>query len=141
MNKSILYKLIYGNRVTLVCFMFTLVTMLDLILCVLQGIMEITYKHLADRFILCILAALSLMVFRYFKNLPLYFAIIIHFFVCILMMLLNAFSTSLYMELHPNAYRDGVRTICIIYPVIIVGGLGFDAIRTFRANRILKKLN
>jgi len=141
MNKTILNKLIYGNRLVLVCVIFTITTMLDLILCVPQGIMEITYKHLADRFILCLGAALSLMVFRYFKNLPLYCAIIIHFFVCILMMLLYFFSATFYMEIHPNAYRDAVRTIFYAYPPIVIGGLVIDAIRTIKANRILRKVN
>jgi len=141
MKKSILNQLIHGNRLALICIFFTIATMADLVACVAQGIMEISYKHLADRFFLCIGATLSLMVFRYFKNLPLYVAIIIHFFVCIIMMLLYAFSGSFYMELHPDAYRDAVRTIFILYPIIIAGGLVFDMTRTIRANRILTKIN
>jgi hypothetical protein len=88
---------------------------------------------------LCVAASLSLLVFRRFEKLPLFAALLIHFFVCIAMMVLYVFQGSFYMDVHPNAYRDAVRTIFYIYPVVIVGGLLIDGIKTARANFILKK--
>lgn len=138
MKKSILNELIYGNRFDKICVFFTVATMLDLVLCVANGIYEISYRHLADRFVLCIGAALSLLVFRYFKNMALAAALAIHFFVCIIMMLLYVWTGSFFEVPHPDAYRDAVRTVFIIYPVIVISGLVIDAFRTAKANRILK---
>jgi hypothetical protein len=140
-KKSVFDYLIYGNRAVLVCILFTIATMLDLVLCVLQGFADITYKHLLDRFILCTLASLTLLVFRRFEKLSMLAILIIHFFICIIMMLLYAWSGTLYMELHPDAYRDAVRTVFIVYPFIIGGGLIIDGIRTAKANRILRAKN
>ena len=141
MKKSVLHNLIYGNRATTTCIFFTIATMIDLIMCVLIDILDISYWHLGMRFILCVGASLSLMVFRCFEKLSIRVVILIHFFVCILMMLFWAWTTSLYIELHPDAYSDAVRTVFIIYPVIIVGGLIIDGIKTAKVNRILKKLH
>jgi hypothetical protein len=112
--------------------------MLDLVLCVANGIYDISYRHLGDRFILCIGAALSLLVFRYFRSMPLAASLAIHFFACIIMMLLYVWTGSFFEEPHPDAYRDAVRTVFIIYPVIIISGLVIDVFRTAKANRILK---
>lgn len=142
MKKSVLYSMIYGNRAVIICAFFTIATMLDLVLCVfLFGITDISYSHLGDRFILCTIASLSLMVFRYFERLSIHAILLIHFFMCIIMMILYVWTGSFYREIHPNAYRDAVRTVLMIYPVIIIGGLVIDGLRTAKANRILKMSN
>jgi len=137
--KSVLHNLVYGNRAIIVCVFFTIATMLDLILCVPQGILDTSFWHLGMRFILCICASLSLLVFRYFEKLSLPLILLIHCLISVLIMILFVWLTGLYTDLHPHAYRDGIRTVFIIYPVIIVGGLFIDATRTARANRILKR--
>ncbi|MGL6199319.1 MAG: hypothetical protein ACRC3H_10350 [Lachnospiraceae bacterium] len=55
-------------------------------------------------------------------------------------MICDVWVTSFFREIHSHAYRDAVRTILIIYPIIIVGSIIIDSIRTAKANRILKKL-
>lgn len=139
MKNSVLHNMIYGNRASVMCVFFTVASILDLVLCVFNGIMDISYWHLGMRFILCIGASLSLMIFRYFEKLSTILMFLIHFVMCILMMILWVWITSLYSEIHPNAYRDAIRTIFYIYPVIIVGGLIIDGVKTAKANRILKK--
>lgn len=139
MKKSVLYNMIYGNRAVSICVFFTIATILDLILCVSEGITDISYSHLGDRFILCVVASLSLMIFRRFEQFSLLVILLIHFFICILMMLLYVWTGSFYMEVHHDAYRDAVRTVFYIYPAIIIGGLIIDGYRTAKANRILKK--
>ena len=138
-KKSMIHHLIYGNSAAVVCVLFTAATMMDLILCVSQGIRDISYWHLGDRFILCILVSLSFHVFKLFDKLPLYAMLIIHAGICILIMLGAVWITSLYTAVHPNAYRDAVRTIIIIYPAFILGCIIIDGFRTAKANRILKK--
>lgn len=139
MKKSAFYSLVYGNRIDVICAFFTAGTMLDLILCVSQGILDISYWHLGMRLILCTFFSLSLMVFRHFERLSILMILLIHFFICILIMLLFVWVTSLYSEIHPNAYRDAVRTVFYFYPFIIVGGLIIDGVKTAKANRILRK--
>ena len=139
MKKSVFDRLINGNVAVNICVFFTIATMLDLVLCVMHGVLEISYQHLADRFLLCSIAALTLLVFRFFEKLSMLVIFIIHFIICLIMMVLWVWIGSFYMEVHPNAYRDAVRTVFYIYPVIIIGGLIIDAIRTAKANRILRK--
>lgn len=138
-KKSLLHSFLYGNKAILLCIVFTISTMLDLTLCVYQGIADISYWHLGMRFILCALIVLSLYVFKFFENLPTYAILIIHFGLGLLIMLGSVWITSLYSEIHPHAYRDAARTIIMIYPIIILGCLVMDGIRTAKANRILKK--
>jgi len=140
MKKSIFYQLIYGNRIILVCILFTVATMLDLILSVMAGVYEDTYAHLANRFILCVLASFGLLVFRYFPKLPLMVVFCFHFFIALATQLIHTWLIGFFVELHPDAYFYAIRTIFIIYPVVVIGSLMIDLFQTMRANRILKKL-
>ncbi len=137
-KKSLLQSFVYGNKAIVFCIIFTIATLFDLILCVLQGIPDISYWHLGMRFYLCVFVALSFYLFRFFEKLPLLAILLIHFCICILIMLGDVWITGLFTELHPNAYRDAVRTIAMIYPVIILGCVVIDGFRTAKANRILK---
>lgn len=136
---SLLRSLVYGNKGIVLCVAFTLTTILDLLFSVLRGMTDISYWHLGTRFALCCSIALSLYIFKFFEKLPLHAILILHFGISILIMLGSVWITSLYSEIHPNAYRDGARTIIIVYPFIIVGGMVIDGIRTAKANQILKR--
>lgn len=138
---SILYRLLYGNKAATICIVFSVATLLDMLLSVSDGIFEISYWQLADRFLLCSLAVLTLSIFKHFEKLPLCIMFLIHFFICISIMLIGAWVNGIFVELHPNAYRDSIRSVVIAYPIIIGGGLLFDVIKTARANRILRKLH
>ena len=135
---SLLHSLVFGNKALVICVAFTLATLIDLFICVSSGIMDISYWHLGMRLLLCTLVVLSLHIFRAFDRLPLLAMLVIHFFLSILIMLAWVWITSLFGEIHPHAYQDAARTVVIIYPVIIVGSLIIDGIRTVKANRILK---
>ena len=141
MKTSFFDRLIRQNVLINICAFFTLATMLDLILCVAQGVIDTSFWHLGMRFILCACVALSLLVFRHFENLSLLAMLLIHFLICILIIILAVWITGFYAELSPNAYRDAVRTILIAYPVLIVCGLVVDGVKTMKANRILKNNN
>lgn len=138
-KESLLHLLIYGNKAVVICIVFTIATILDMVVCVMFGIMDISYWHLGMRFLLCIFIVLSLYIFNLFDKLPIYVMLIIHFAISVLIMLTWVWITSFYDEVHPNAYRDAARTIVIIYPVIITGSIVIDGMRTAKANRILKK--
>jgi len=139
MKQSIFQRMVYGNVGINICVYFTIVTMLDLVLSSLQGVWETSYWHLGMRLILCAGAALTLFVFRCFKQLSILVVLALHFSTCILMMILWTWINGFFMELHPDAYFYAVRTIVIAYPVVIVGALIIDGIRTAKANRILKQ--
>ena len=139
MKKTSLFRsLIYGNKAIVICVVFTIATMIDLLACVVQGVMEISYWHLGTRFILCVVSILSLYIFKFFNKLPLYAMLIIYFGMGLVIMLGSVWITSLYSEVHPNAYRDAARTVIIIYPIIIAGCIIIDGLRTAKANKILK---
>ena len=140
MKKSIFYRLIYGNRAMLVCLFFTIATMLDLILSVfVAGVYEDTYGHLATRFILCVLASLSLIIFRYFPKLSLLIVFIMHFLITLITQIFYTWISGFFIDLHPDAYRDMIRTILIIYPILMIGCAMLDFFQTARVNQILKK--
>lgn len=138
-RKSLFHSLIYGNKAVEMCIFFTVATMLDLLMCVSQGVMEISYWHLGMRFILCVCITLSFYVFMLFEKLPIYVMLIIHCGMSILIMVGWVWATSLFSEVHPNAYRDAVRTILMIYPVIILGCITLEGLKTAKANKILKE--
>ena len=139
MKKSIFYQLIYGNRWVLICILFTTATLFDLVLSVMAGVYEDTYLHLANRFILCVLAAFSLLVFRHFPKLPLIAVFGIHFWITMAIQITHTWFMGLFVELHPDAYFYAVRTILIIYPAVVLGSLAIDFFQTRQANRILQK--
>ena len=139
MKQSLFQRMVYGNVAINICVYFTISTILDLILSSLQGVSETSYWHLGMRLILCAGAALTLLIFRYFEKLSTLIMFALHFAICILMMIVWTWISSFFVELHPSAYYYAVRTIVIIYPLIILGGLLIDGIKTAKANRILKK--
>ena len=137
-KKSIIHSLIFGNKAVEICIFFTISTMLDLLICVFQGITDISYLHLGYRFVLCVCVAVSFYLFKFFENMPIFLMLIIHCGISILIMVGSVWMTSLFSEIHPNAYRDAVRTILIVYPIIILGCIIVDGVRTAKANRILR---
>lgn len=138
-KSSLIHLLIYGNKALVICVLFTLATMLDMILCSVQGIQEISYWHIGMRFVLTVMITLSFYLFKFFEKLPVYAILIMHCGIAVLTILTSVWITSWYTGIHPNAYRDAARTVFIIYPIIILGSIIIDTIRTARANRILKK--
>ena len=138
-KKSMFYALIYGNKAIEICVFFTVATMVDLLACVPMGIIDISYWHLGMRFFLCVVISFSFYVFRIFDRLPLFVMLIIHCVMSILIMVCDVWVSSFFIEIHPHAYRDAVRTILYIYPVIIIGCVVIDGFRTAQANRILKE--
>ena len=136
MEKTLLHRLIHMSRFVFICIMFTVATLLDLVLVlVIVGDVGTSYQHLADRFILCVLTSLSLLVFRYFKKLPFVAVVGIHFGVCILLFVLYTWVNSFFVEPHPRAYFYIIRTIIIIYPVVAIGCILIDRIEKLFAKR------
>jgi hypothetical protein len=139
MKKNIFNSLVYGNTAVAICINFTVATIVDLLLCVLLGITDISYLHLWDRFILCTMISFSFNVFKLFENLSIFIMLIIHFFLSILIMISSVWFASFFIELHPDAYPDAIRTILIIYPIMIIIYIIFESFNTLKANKILKK--
>lgn len=137
-KKNFLNSLIYGSKAVALCVTFTVATLLDMLLSFAQGITDISYAHLAIRFIPCVLIVLSLYIFKCFEKLPLYLMLVIHFAITLLIMLGSAWITGLFSELHSDAYYDAIRSVVITYPVIIITSIIADTIRTAKANRILR---
>lgn len=121
-ENKFLHNLIYGNRVRIICYFFTLATLLDVVLSLaFDGSTD--HWHLANRFIIVTLVAFSLIIFRLIQKVPLIAVIILHFIICVAIMVLSTWINGFVVELHPRAYYYAIRSIFIIYPIIIVGGI------------------
>ena len=135
-EKSLLHRLIHMNRFVFICIMFTVATLLDLVLVmIIVGDVGTSYQHLADRFILCVLVSLSLFVFRCFKKLPFVAVVGIHFGVCLLLFVLYTWVNGFFVEPHPRAYFYIIRTIIIIYPVVAIGCILIDRVEKLFVKR------
>ena len=140
-SHSLLNSFVFGNKLVIICVVFTMSTLVDMLLCQLFYNMDsITFWHLWNRFLLCVMVIYSLNIFKYFEKLSLFMMLIIHFFISIFIMLTWVWASSFYLEdIHPNAYLDAVRTVFIIYPIIIIGCILYDIIHTNMINRMLTK--
>ena len=129
LENSFLRRLFGMNTLILICVTFTIATMLDLSLTVVAvGDVGTTYAHLGTRFILCTFVAVSLLVFRYFKNLPFALIIGIHFLLLLLFAVFYVWISGFFMEQHPRAMFYMVRPILIVYPFIAGGCIALDCI-------------
>ena len=114
-------RLVYANTFILICVAFTVATLIDLAgTVILVGDVGTTYAHLGTRLILCIFAAVSLLVFRHFKKLPFVFIMGIHFLVFLLFTVLYVWITGFFTEQHPRAMFYMVRSVLIVYPLIAI---------------------
>ena len=140
MKKTLLHRLIYGNKFVLICVAFTLATLFDLILTVsLFGDVGTSYWHLGSRLIICTFAVLSLLVFRYLKSLPFFATIGVHFLVCILMAIFYTWISGFFVELHPRAYFYIIRSIFMIYLPIAAVCVVVERIQKAMTNRKAQK--
>jgi hypothetical protein len=115
--------------------------MLDIVLCLLDGIQETSIEHLIARFIICVIPIYSLSLFKYFQNLPLYIVLLFHYGITCGLVIVGVFGWSFVEELHPDAYIDIFRSYSMMYAIVYVSAVLTDLLRTRRANRELKQIN
>jgi hypothetical protein len=142
-NKTSLFQsMIYGNKLVLVCVFFTMATVLDVVLCTINGWEPYTsFKHLTDRLIVCSITVLPLMVFKHFEKWSVWAVMPIYYVLSCGFTMLNVFVNSFFYVLHPDAYRDQFRAYNIMFWLIILGVLVIDLTRTALANRALRKIS
>jgi hypothetical protein len=122
---KLLYSSIFGNKIifvwfVLICIIFTLVTLLDVVLSLSFG-GSTSHVHLLTRIIVVTLSILSLSVFRLLRNAHIIISFFLHFVICIGIIIFSTFIIGLFTELHPRAYFDAFLSMLFIYPLIIVG--------------------
>jgi len=118
-KKGLLSEIIYRNKIQLICEAFTFATILDIIISLISN-GSTSHEHLLSRLIIVALSVLSLEVFKV-KKLSMTIVFLLHFLVCVGIMLISTWFNGLFLELHPNAYWDGIRSVFIVYPIFVIG--------------------
>ena len=118
-ENGLLYQVVYRNKIQLICEAFTFATVLDIALSLsFDG--TTSHEHLLSRLIITILAVLSLAIFKQNK-LPTVVAFMIHFVICVGIMLANTWISGCFWELHPRASWYAIQTMLIVYPIFVLG--------------------
>ena len=117
-DKRFLHNLVYRNKIRLICEAFTLVTIIDIIASMI-GEGSTSHEHLLSRLIVVALSALSIEIFK-IKKLPIIPKFIAHFLVCVGIMVAYTWLSGFFWELHPRAYWYGIRSVLIVYPILVV---------------------
>lgn len=140
-DKSIFNYMINGNKLVIVCIFFTLATMLDVIICTIFQMQTMTsHAHLIDRMLLCLILVPLLSLFKHFEKLPIWAVLLLHFIACCILSQIYVYMAGFFQELHPDAHRDMLRTIIIVYAVWVPSAFIIDLAHTAIANRELKKI-
>jgi len=134
-------SIIDGNKFVITSVVFVVATFIDMLLCLPQGIMEIDYFHLINRFAWCAIPIFTLFIFKHFENRPLFFVALIHYGITCGLVILWIWISGYFRILHPNAYVDGFRSYTMIYAIVFAYMVIYDAVRTRRANKELRELN
>jgi len=137
LENTLLRRLTGMNTLILICVTFTIATVLDLLVTVISvGDVGTNYVHLGTRIILCTFVSVSLLVFRYFKKLPLTLMVGIHFLLILLFAILYVWISGFLIDQHPRAMFYMIRSVFIVYPLIIGVCIVFDCIlKTRRKGR------
>ena len=137
LENTFIRRILNTNTFILICVLFTIATLLDLILTVIiVGDVGTTYEHLGTRFIICTFVSVSLLVFRYFKKLHLAILMGIHFLLTLLFVVLLTWISGFFIEQHPDSMFYMVRSILIVYPFIVVVCIAIDfALKAMKSKR------
>lgn len=119
-KKGFLNEIIYRNKIQLICETFTFTTVLDIVISLLNRA-STSHEHLLSRLIIVVLSVLSLEIFKVKEKLSIIVVFLLHFGICIGIMLIYTWISGLFWELHPSAYRDGIRSVFIVYLIFVIG--------------------
>ena len=139
LENSFIRRLLNTNTLILICIMFTISTLFDLVLTVITvGDVGTTYVHLGSRLIICTFVSGSFLIFRYFKKQ--HFAILtgVHFLITPFFVALYTWIIGFFVDQHPNAMFYMVRSILIIYPVIAAVCIVIDFILKTKKGKYAK---
>ena len=129
LENTLIRRLLATNTLILICITFTATTLLDLILTVIAfGDVGTSYVHLGSRLVICAFVCVSLLVFRYLKQLHLVLLLGIHFLLTLLFVVLYTWIIGFFIEQHPDAMFYMVRSILIVYPIIAIVCIAIDLV-------------
>ena len=107
---------------------FTLLTVTSSIIGLIQGIESTGNLHIVMRFAITFLAFGSLYIFEVFMpRFKFYQVHIMHYVLTMAAALLLVAFSGLFVELHPNAYRDIFLNFTAIYIIIVMSEFVFHA--------------
>jgi hypothetical protein len=136
LENTLVKRLLHTNIFIIICVIFTVATLLDLILTVVFfGDVGTTYAHLGARIVLSIFGASSLLIFRFLKKLPFALIIFIHLLTLLVFTALYVQIYGIFIEQHPRAMFYMIRSVLIVYPIIGIGCIVTDRILKTRRKK------
>ncbi len=116
------------NKMAFIFMVFTLLTVTSSIIGLIQGIESTGNLHIVMRFAITFLAFGSLYIFEVFMpRFKFYQVHIMHYVLTMAAALLLVAFSGLFVELHPNAYRDIFLNFTAIYIIIVMSEFVFHA--------------
>ena len=106
------------STLNLFCIVFTIATLTSIALNLPFGRTTDTYSHILDRATLCLIGVIVVSLMLQIKFKHKYLEFIVPYIIFISLALFYVFLSSLWQELHPNAYRDIFLNDTIAYIVI-----------------------
>jgi len=103
--------MIVKNKFSIICIIFTVITIVSSALNLVKGSTMDSHLHLLARFALCSIGIGSLFIFEWLKNKSIYFVQMVHYFCTLGLVLIFVWSTQIIEPLSKNAYRDVFLTI------------------------------
>ena len=113
----------WKSALILICVVYTLLTITSSGYALLVGRTTDTHFHLLARFVVTAIGIGSILLFNLFPRWPLWAMFFLHYAVTMGAIFLLVWVSGLFIELHPDAYRDIFLNFTSIYLLIASGFL------------------
>ncbi|SCZ05785.1 DUF6608 family protein [Alkaliphilus peptidifermentans] len=113
--------MVIKDKIRAIGITFTVLTLISSIYSIANGRLYDTHTHLIMRFIITAIAIGSLYVYDWFNKKPLYLVHIIHYIITMTAVFSLVWVNGLFIELHPNAYRDIFLNYTVVWIIISFG--------------------
>lgn len=111
----------WKSALTLICIVYTLLTIISSGYALLVGITTETHFHLLARFAVTAIGISSILTFNLLPRWPLWAMFVLHYVATMGVILLLVWVSGFLVELHPDAYRDIFLNFTPIYVLIAAG--------------------
>ncbi|GEN57143.1 hypothetical protein GCM10012290_17880 [Halolactibacillus alkaliphilus] len=108
------------QTVILICVVFTLLTVISSITGLLQGQTADAHVHIIMRFVVTVVGVSSILIFRLFPKWPLAAIYGLHYTATMGTIILLLWLSRLFIDLHPNAYKDIFFNFTPVYILIAI---------------------
>lgn len=117
LKKTVIYFIV-------ICVVYTILTVTSSTIYLIQGDEYDSHLHLINRFVITSIGVLSIWAYDLLRNYLKKYALFIHYPIVMGFVFGYVWFNGLFVELHPNAYRDIFFNFTAIYLLISLGLLG-----------------